>query len=173
MSRPPDPATARLFLALWPDDATRAALARCRDAWTWGPNARPQPDPKLHLTLHFLGDVAVEAMAGLGAALPRFGAGFELAFGRAAVWSNGVAALEPGDAVPALSSLHERIGGALASCSIAVEARAFRPHVTLARRAHGSTPPAAPARIGWRVDRYVLVQSLPGTGRYVVLAGFD
>jgi RNA 2',3'-cyclic 3'-phosphodiesterase len=42
--------TSRLFLALWPDDGTRLALARCRDAWAWDGNAVPEPTERLHLT---------------------------------------------------------------------------------------------------------------------------
>ena len=46
--------TSRLFLALWPDDGTRVALARCRAAWAWCADAVPERSEKLHLTLRFL-----------------------------------------------------------------------------------------------------------------------
>ena len=49
--------TSRLFLALWPDDGTREALAGCRDAWAWDAHAVPERTERLHLTLHFLGAV--------------------------------------------------------------------------------------------------------------------
>ena len=132
---PAETAPARLFLALWPDDATRAVLARCRDAWTWAPGARPQADAKLHVTLHFLGDVAAGAIAPLVDALPRSGAAFQLSLERASVWPNGVAVLEPEHDHPALEDLHQRVGAVLQARGIATEPRAFRPHVTLARRA--------------------------------------
>lgn len=50
-------AAARLFLALWPDPAVRHQLRAARDAWQWPRGATPVHADKLHLTLHFLGDV--------------------------------------------------------------------------------------------------------------------
>lgn len=44
-----------------PDDDTRVALARCRDAWTWGVDAVPERTEKLHLTARHAGDSAAPA----------------------------------------------------------------------------------------------------------------
>ena len=41
----------RLFLALWPDQETRAQLAAAAERWT----RRPVPSDNLHMTLAFLG----------------------------------------------------------------------------------------------------------------------
>ncbi|MES2153412.1 MAG: 2'-5' RNA ligase family protein [Pseudomonadota bacterium] len=48
---------ARLFLALWPGAAVRAQLGERRDDWRWPRAASPVADGRLHLTLHFLGEV--------------------------------------------------------------------------------------------------------------------
>jgi 2'-5' RNA ligase len=70
---------------------------------------------------------------------------------------------------PALRSLHEALGRALHGLGRALEARAWRAHVTLARRARGALPPHdALSPLHWRVERAVLVQS--HGGRYIVLA---
>ena len=61
--------TARLFVALWPDDALRAAIAAERGRWGWTKTAAPVRDDKLHLTLQFIGDAARERLPAIAAAL--------------------------------------------------------------------------------------------------------
>ena len=63
----PPPARLRVFLALWPGAATAAALharARALQAECGG---RAMRRDTIHLTLAFLGDVAVPRLAALGA----------------------------------------------------------------------------------------------------------
>ena len=165
--------SARLFLALWPDDQTRAALARCRDAWAWDAGARPEPDERLHLTLHFLGAVPQqrlpELLAGLNVPAPRF----TLPLGRMAPWSNAVAVLEPVDTPRALLHLHAVLRERLEGLALPVEQRPFRPHVTLARQVGPqAVPPAEPLPVQWSVRGHALVQSLTANRGYVVLGHF-
>src|SRR5690349_14589287 len=87
--------TTRLFLALWPDHAVRDQLRAWRDAWTWPRGAAPVHTDKLHVTLHFLGNLP-------SGRLPELCDGFQVPFspfnlqlGRAALWHNGIAVLEP------------------------------------------------------------------------------
>ena len=48
--------TARLFIAIWPDEASRDALAtRVHEARTAAPDIRWQPAERWHVTLAFLG----------------------------------------------------------------------------------------------------------------------
>lgn len=165
-------ATARLFVGLWPNDATRSELRRWQVACVWPPGARPTSPERLHLTLHFLGQVDRGLLPTLGAALdlPPTAPGFALRLGSAAVWPNGVAVLEPLDPPPALFDLHRRLGAALQRCGLPLDPRPFRPHATLARRARGAVLPAAglPA-VRWRVQGHVLVESDHG---YRVLRPF-
>jgi len=161
------PDNARLFLALWPDPAVRAALRTWRDAWNWPRGASPVHTDKLHVTLHFLGDLP---RARLPALLDGFRVPFSLfalRIARAALWHNGIAVLEPADAPPALLDLHARLSQALVGLGLQPEARTYRPHVTMARRASGAGAPAGAAPIDWQVDRYVLVESRAGI--YTVL----
>jgi len=72
-----------------------------------------------------------------------------------------------------LRALHGRVGLALASIGLPVEERAYRPHVTLARRAAGAKPPAQPAQVAWESNGgFVLVQTLGGGRGYQVLEKF-
>lgn len=160
---------ARLFLALWPSPRVRAGLAAQRDRIAWTAGAAPVPDAKLHLTLHFLGDVPADRVPEIAAALPPPGRAFELRFGTLQAWRGGLVVLHPLQVPPALAALHATLAERLRGLGLRVEARAFRPHVTLARRATVPAPLPAVPLLRWRVAGAALVQSLPD-GRYVVLA---
>lgn len=162
----------RLFLALWPDEGTRAAIAAWQDAWHWPPAARLVARERLHLTLHFIGNVAAERLPELASGLQ---VGFEpmlLRFREGQVWPGGIAVLRP-DATPEpLLALHARLAEALVAHGLPVEERPFRPHVTLARKAGGAAAPAA-AALQWRAQSgYVLARSVPNGGGYEVVARF-
>lgn len=162
-------ATLRLFTALWPDRATRRALAACRDAVPWPPGTRPTPTDKLHLTLHFLGAVPASRLAALQGALDLPAKAFELRLDVVNAWPGGLVVLQSAHPPAALAGLHAALGTALRGLGLPVEQRAFRPHVTLARHALASaTLPAMAAPLPWRVEGHALVHSTP-QGRYRVL----
>ena len=163
----------RLFLALWPDARLRRRLAACRDAWRWPPGAKPVADETLHLTLHFIGAFARGRVAELAAALAAVAvAPMTLRPGRTEVWRGGVAVLRiEGD--PALLELHARLGEVVMNAGVALDARPFAPHVTLARRAARAEPPPRSPAFRWRPSSFVLVESIPGgPARYEVLERF-
>jgi 2'-5' RNA ligase len=160
--------SARLFLALWPGPRVRRALAACRDGTPWPAGASPTATDKLHLTLHFIGSVPAGRVPEIAAALPVPVQPFELVLDIAEAWPHGLAVLRPAAPPPRLQQLHADLAAMLRRLGLRVESRAFRPHVTLARRAPPG-PPVAPAEpLRWRVGDYALVQSRPD-GRYAVL----
>lgn len=166
--------TQRLFTALWPAPSLQAAIANWQGTWHWPRQAARVKEDRLHATLHFLGDVAVSRMPEITRALAVPFESFELELGVATVWPNGVAVVEPFVTPPALSTLHARLGEELQRLEIDVDSRPYRPHVTLARRAHSATPPAGGPALHWRVDDgYVLVRSLPGGAGYEVVTRFN
>ena len=166
-------AASRLFIALWPDEAIRHQLAQRRDAWTWPRSTSPVRSDRLHVTLHFLGGVERELIPELSDALAVPFAPFALELGRAQLWPHGIAVLEPLAVPAALMHLHARLEKALAGAGIVTDARAYRPHVTLARRAGGTTPPADAAPLRWHVGGYRLMESRPGVGGgYIPLRGY-
>ena len=166
-------APARLFLALLPGLAVRAAVDQHAQAWRWPPQAAPYAPADWHVTLHFIGAVPRTRLTELQSALDAPLAPFELRFGVPMLWPHGLAVLLPMAVPPALQRLHDQLGVRLRRLGLRTDERAYRPHLTLARRAEEALPPPPPAW-GWSVRGYVLMES---TGRpearYRVLQRFD
>ena len=165
----------RLFFALWPPQATVAALA----AWaakaqllTGGRVTRPE---SIHLTLAFLGDVAEErAEDAIRAARSVRGTRHALPIERAKVWThNRVGWVGPERTPPPLVHLTDSLRENLLAGGFAIEDRPFAAHVTLLRKATASRLPPLPA-VEWPVDEFTLVRSrLSQKGSsYEILARF-
>ena len=156
--------TRKLFFALWPDDAARAALAALQ-----APIAgRLTPPAKLHLTLAFLGRVPAGAAPALLAIRDRLHVPpLRLSIDCYGYFTRPRIAWAGMTQVPAgLVALHEELVRALEAGGFSAATHgAFKPHVTLAREAKQAPPEAPAAPVVWTVDRAVLVESLPD-GRY-------
>ena len=163
--------TARVFVALWPDAQVRSRLAAQRDALRLPPGGRAVLDANLHATLHFIGALERERIEPLWTALGDVPVQtVRLAAASLAIWKGGTVVLQL-QADAALAALHADIGAALRRCDIALDARPFSPHVTLARRAAGAELPAAPEPLDWRATGFALVESTGGSASaYRVLA---
>lgn len=163
----------RLFLGLWPHTEVHAALLAHAAQWDWPASARRTRPERLHITLHFLGDVEAGRVPRLGTGLQVPWEGAELVLDRAAVWPGGIAVLEATRIDPALMDLHARLAQALRAVDLPVESRPWRPHVTLARKAFGAHPPLDAPAVTWRIaPAYALVRSLPGGQGYETVAAF-
>ncbi len=161
---------ARLFLALWPDAATRRAIVDAATAWRWPPGARRVAPARLHATLHFLGAVARDHVTTIADGVQAEVALCVLRLETAAVWPRGVAVVEATHLPKPLVELHAALAVRLRALDIAIESRRWRAHVTLARDAIGAVEPARFEPIDWPVDGYALVESMPGPpGAYRVL----
>lgn len=159
----------RLFIALWPGEPVRSALAAAQQRWTWPVRAALVRPDKLHLTLHFLGDVESDRVDALKAALDLASPPFELQARSADVWRGGIAVLET-DTPPPLLALHAALGEALVGLGLAVEARPYRPHVTFARHAQDALPPPDLPALAWLVHGHALVRSAGGD--YTVIKSY-
>jgi len=156
----------RLFVAIRPPDPVRDALLAAMGGVS---GARWQRDDQLHLTLRFIGEVDRHVAQDIAAALdtvhhPAFdldlaGVGIFDSRGFAnAIWA-GVAPTAP------VTALHHKIDQALLRVGVPADARAFHPHITLARlgRSAGSaTGFLASARVAgrFRVDQFALFESV-------------
>lgn len=153
-------ASRRLFFALWPDDEVRQILHHWQVSYLPG-NVRWTHRADLHMTLHFLGQVAedrLDLLHDLGAATA--GQPFLLVLDRIGhfprprvLWAG------PSAAPPELGALHGDLAQGLRTRGFEVETRRFHPHVTLARKIR-RPPASAPLEpLSWPVRELVLVES--------------
>jgi 2'-5' RNA ligase len=161
---------ARLFVALWPDAAVRAALAAWRDACTWPARAAVVATPKLHMTLHFIGDVAADRLPAIVQGLRVPPHPCELALDQCQSWPRGLVVLQSSDTPAALLALHAACANALLALALPVQRRPFRAHVTLAREAAGALLHRRAEPLRWPVGDVALVRSHPGPRGYEVLS---
>lgn len=169
----PSPRPLRLFVALWPDEATRAALAAAAEGWSWPSQARRYAAEDWHVTLHFLGPVAPERLPELTQALALPWTPLAWTLDQARLWPRGLAVLVSPRPAPPLAALHRRLGRALRALGLTVSSRPWQPHVTLARHAAAAQPAVPPAPIRWPVESFVLVHSTGQTSpRYRILHRF-
>jgi 2'-5' RNA ligase len=160
-------ASSRLFLAVWPDAQVLARIAEWRARQSWPAGVRLTPPEKLHATLHFIGEVPHDRVAPLAEALSAvaFAPGRMLP-GAAEIWAGGIAILHA-EVDEALRTLHAGVAEALRRRQLPMDARPWRPHVTVARHAQGA------ALLGLRpapvcpVAEFTLCESVGG--RYDVL----
>ncbi|MES3003915.1 MAG: RNA 2',3'-cyclic phosphodiesterase [Pseudomonadota bacterium] len=155
------PQPRRLFIGLMPDRAIQSAIQRHCKEWEWPADARPTRFGRYHITLQFLGDVAVGHEGRLRAALRGVPiAPLEIELCIPEVWSNRVAVLRaaPHDG---LRALQLATGEAVAAAGLKYEAEhKFMPHVTLSRNAAHARPPKMVKSICWRVDAFQLMWSV-------------
>lgn len=170
---PPPADPARLFIALWPTAELAAALCARYDAARGSAAARPEALARVHLTLHFLGQVPRARLPALQDALCVPFDPFELCFMTCERWPGGLVVARPDAVPPELAALHAALTQMLDALGLRTESRAFRPHVTLARRDTGpwpAMPQATAPALHWPVRHYVLAESRPGdVGDYRLL----
>ena len=159
----------RLFFALWPDAATRAALTEVQ-AGIAGALTRAE---KLHLTLAFLGQQPASALPALCQVLERVPArALTLQLDtRGYFTSQRIAWAGMQTVPPDLLALRGALMQALAAGRFVPEFEEdrFKPHVTLARKASATTT-ADFAPIRWRATQMVLAESSTGNGEYRIVA---
>jgi 2'-5' RNA ligase len=166
-------ATGRLFFALWPGAASRAALNAAFAPAVALAGGRAVPAHNLHLTLAFLGAVSVTAreqlvVLGAGLELPQA----DVRLDRLDWWRRArvlVAAVS--EPPTALIELQADLRRQLNEAGFRVDSQPFRPHVTLARKVNSPPPPVASAVV-WPIAAAALVESVsaPGGSQYTPLA---
>lgn len=160
----------RLFYALWPDDATRAALASLQQI-TSGKQTRYQ---NLHITLAFLGKQPASLLPTFRHILTHLPAApMTLTIDRVSYFARNRIAWAGMHHVPQpLISLQQALVRELVQQRITFDdSTQFRPHVTLAR--DSKPPPDVPFMpIVWKVAHIALVKSVTHAegAQYEVLA---
>jgi len=170
MTSAPAP-TGRLFIGLFPDPGVQAAIDTYRRNWRWPRGARMVPPARIHMTLHFLGEVATTQQAALQDGLAEVPMqALTLVLRTPEVWRNPVAVLLP-DVHEGLRALHERLKQPLLDAGLSPETARWTPHLTIARQCLGAMPPDEPPQIPWQVSEFVLACShLTPPVHYEILA---
>jgi 2'-5' RNA ligase len=152
----------RLFVAFRPPPGIRALLtAAMGDV----PHTRWQDDEQLHLTLRFIGEVDRPQAEDVAAVLGRVrsdapviaiaGVGrFETRGRTDAIW----AGVTPAQM---LAEIHARVDRALVQAGVAPDARAYLPHVTLARLSRGAGVEPA-------IDRFLIERATLSSDPFVL-----
>lgn len=165
----------RLFFALWPAPQVRTRLEALTDETQRHCGGRRIPGDRLHLTLAFLGDVSPPQADGLVALTSRLACPpGTWPIDRLGYFPRGGIVWAGSQTPPAaLDALRGQLWQALGEFGFAPDARVFRPHVTLLRKAR-EKPVERPCQrpLVWHYDRLDLVHSmLDGQQpRYVTLA---
>lgn len=152
----------RLFFALWPEPATQRAWHEELAPFLKPLGGRRVPAENLHLTLAFLGELPgsrINALLELAEDLPRDR--ITLRFDRIESWKKpAVACLRPTETPAGLVRLTGQLATGLQMAGFPVEARHFKPHVTLSRDiiVAADTLPVWPV-LEWQVPLLALVRS--------------
>lgn len=170
--------TLRLFFALWPSAAERAALAAWQLPLQKMCGGRTMQPKTLHVTLLFLGAVAESRLEALQLAAQEVEFGqFDLELDQAHYWNhNRLVYAAPGVVPFQLAGLVNSLQAVLSNHDFKFDRRPYKPHVTLIRKAKWGDAPL-PGQFGacWQIRDFVLVQSLGEEvlgSRYEVLAWF-
>ncbi len=153
---------ARLFYALWPDEATSRHLNRLQEP-VIGRKLSPE---KLHLTLAFLGNQAKSLLPILVTLLDKLPEQrFTLHIDRYGYFGKArIAWAGPSETPKPLLDLRRSLMHELSGAQIPFKAEGkFTPHVTLARDA-ASLNEVLASGIPWRVSKIVLIQSVEVKG---------
>lgn len=173
------PDTARVFFALWPPPEAARQLSAVADAFAKCAGGRATNCAIVHLTLAFLGDVAVERLPDLERAARNVRAeAFDLTLDQFGLWHHNRIFWAGCSAVPpALVELTGALSAALQAVGLDVAdaRRNFTPHVTLVRKVNALDAPLPPGQmLSWPCTKFVLVRSqLSASGAsYQTLAEF-
>ena len=162
----------RLFFALWPDAALRAALHAAAQALQRDCGGRLVEAANIHQTLVFIGNAEAGRMNDVaGQALAAGIDAFALEFGVTGYWRhNRIVWAAPRATPEPLLRLVDALRRHAGEAGVSIDGRAFAAHVTLIRDAR--RPAALPSlAFTWEVRDLALIGSAPGerSPRYEVL----
>jgi 2'-5' RNA ligase len=178
----------RLFFALWPDDAQRAALAHAAAGAVRHLGGRLVPESSLHVTLAFIGSVPEARLPDLctiaGRAAARCPVGalpLTVAFGGFEYWAKPrvLAVLERGheasvEPASGVGVLARTLVTETAAAGFSPDLKPFRAHVTVARKVSSAPHSSEMRRVLWSFDSFALIESrtLPEGPAYSVVESY-
>ena len=164
----------RLFFAVWPSDAERAAMVAVAARLELDPRVRRIPAEEYHVTVAFVGEVPAERIDAVSAIGARVARGpCTLRFDAYEYWPKPEVVVAAAQQIPAhlerlWAALHEQLG----AIGCALDPKRLRPHVTLARGVADTPALPSPPACAWNATELCLMRSARGrtTPAYTVLA---
>ncbi|HEY9103268.1 RNA 2',3'-cyclic phosphodiesterase [Chitinimonas sp.] len=153
----------RLFLALWPDEASRRRFYALGGRLVPDCGGRRMAVDKLHLTLAFLGPVAEAQRLALQQALARVvPTEGVLRLDRLGYWQPGIIWLGMETVPDFLAEQAAALRTVLDGCGVDYDRKPFKAHVTLLRQAARPARWPAFSPLVWQARGFCLVESRPG-----------
>jgi RNA 2',3'-cyclic 3'-phosphodiesterase len=166
-------ANLRLFFALWPDAATRADIAALAARAVPQGGGRAVAAANYHVTLAFIGATPasqLDAVRAIGRRVQTPAA--TLNFDALDYWPKPeVLVVAARNAGGPFESLWQHLHAELAAAGFALKPKAWRPHITIARKVLVAPPRVEFAPIAWRASEFALLESKTDgvESRYTVL----
>lgn len=160
----------RLFIALYPDEDIRRAIINAKGLQTITDFGRRVTVDNIHITVFFLGQVDGPLRSCVEQAVEGIrGRSFNLILDRLGYWSRPqILWLAPSRIPEELTSLYENMKSRLAKCGVTPDKRAYKPHLTLARKVKRPPPRIKIEPLSWHVKQFSLMESLPSPGGGVI-----
>jgi 2'-5' RNA ligase len=150
----------RLFLALWPDDATRRHVKKIAAGLHLSPRQRVKTQ-NIHVTLVFIGQVEDELLPAISQRMAAIEAhSFTVTFDELSYWRKPrILCLTCSNPDAAALRLAADITAPLVTLGVRVDTRPYVPHLTLARHVAGK-PEIAFEPLHWHASGFALVESV-------------
>ncbi len=163
--------TARIFFAIWPDEAVRKQLAHLAKRSALLSGGRRVEIEAIHLTLVFLGEVNINRLDDLCLIAKKVMAkSFNFSIDEICYWKqNCLIYAGTKQCPPELLMLVDSLGNMLSDAGFLFDRRNYRPHITLVRRATRPAECSLIKPISWRIHEWTLMQSKQtGSGVYYI-----
>lgn len=151
----------RLFFSLWPDAQVRTQIQSFASSLSLV-NARLLPEHNRHVTLAFLGNVEPATTTALIDAAGEIRIQpFSLILDSLVCWKKPkIACLTPSAYPEPLPALAAQLHALSVRCGVRLEERAYRPHLTLARKVTADLPDISVQPISWNIKEFCLIESV-------------
>jgi RNA 2',3'-cyclic 3'-phosphodiesterase len=154
---------ARLFFALWPDQAVRDEVEKFARQLSLV-NGRLVPASNTHITLVFLGNVDEQTAESLSNQANHICMNaFSLTLDQLGWWKKPkIAWLAPTHYPQVLPDLAAELRKIARNTEVSLDERPYRPHLTLARKIKSPLLDAPARSIFWNINEFCLVESKSG-----------
>ena len=152
----------RVFFAIKPDDAALKQLSHLAKQLASSCGGQNTKQANIHLTLVFLGELAIDRLDALRAAAKCVTATtFNLSFDEIHHWKhNQIIYASMSKCAPELLALVDNLRTTLSTSGFHFDSRVYKPHITLVRKAKSvQVLPDLVSPVSWLVADWLLIQS--------------